>query len=562
MKNKIAVYIRVSTTHQIDKESLPFQRRELENYAKYVLNIDDMEFFEDAGYSGKNIMRPAFQSMMSRIRLGEFSHILVWKIDRISRNIIDFANMFEELKKLNVTFVSKNEQFDTSSAIGEAILKIILVFAELERNLTAERVSDVMISRASTGQWNGGRVPLGYNYDKENHTFTVNQQEAEIVKFIFDYYIDNGSMVSLVNALKDKEIKTRTNGAFSLSAVATVLNNIFYTGKYRYNYRKQGDRQQVKPESEWIVIDNQHPAIISEEVFKRAEEIKQTNLRLKNEKGKIVKKNNIHLFANLLECDVCHNNFSSSLDRPRVNQGGYRHSMYNCYGRRIGACKSKYVSDVYLGKFVFNYIANLYKAYCSFGKSTTFETFKKKMLRGNIFSDIKEVTNLEGIYNIFCSKYNDKATANIINYKNTQQDLGNELRIALSEKGKYERALARLKDAYLFSDDAMTQNEYISQKHSIEIKLSATNKKLDKLQSKDDTPFDDVEFLNVLSYFILNQNLQDKREIDFVDFITSVDKKIISDFVHKMFVKFIISKGKIKSMTFRNGITNTFVYDD
>lgn len=137
MKNKIAVYIRVSTTHQIDKESLPFQRRELENYAKYVLNIDDMEFFEDAGYSGKNIMRPAFQSMMSRIRLGEFSHILVWKIDRISRNIIDFANMFEELKKLNVTFVSKNEQFDTSSAIGEAILKIILVFAELERNLTA-----------------------------------------------------------------------------------------------------------------------------------------------------------------------------------------------------------------------------------------------------------------------------------------------------------------------------------------------------------------------------------------------------------------------------------------
>ena len=228
MKNKIAVYIRVSTTHQIDKESLPFQRRELENYAKYVLNIDDMEFFEDAGYSGKNIMRPAFQSMMSRVRLGEFSHILVWKIDRISRNIIDFANMFEELKKLNVTFVSKNEQFDTSSAIGEAILKIILVFAELERNLTAERVSDVMISRASTGQWNGGRVPLGYNYDKENHTFTVNQQEAEIVKFIFDYYIDNGSMVSLVNALKDKEIKTRTNGAFSLSACYCSKQYILY----------------------------------------------------------------------------------------------------------------------------------------------------------------------------------------------------------------------------------------------------------------------------------------------------------------------------------------------
>lgn len=132
---KAALYIRVSTHYQIDKDSLPFQRRELINYSKYVLGIDDLEVFEDAGYSGKNTDRPKFQEMMSRIRDGEFTRLLVWKIDRISRNLLDFCDMYEEFKKYNITFISKNEQFDTSTAMSEAMLKIILVFAELEKNL-------------------------------------------------------------------------------------------------------------------------------------------------------------------------------------------------------------------------------------------------------------------------------------------------------------------------------------------------------------------------------------------------------------------------------------------
>ena len=136
--NRVAIYIRVSTTHQIDKDSLPMQRQDLIAYAKLMLNTDDYVIFEDAGYSGKNTDRPKFQEMMSQIRQGAFSHLLVWKIDRISRNLLDFATMYKELKDLGVVFVSKNEQFDTSTAMGEAMLKIILVFAELERNMTSE----------------------------------------------------------------------------------------------------------------------------------------------------------------------------------------------------------------------------------------------------------------------------------------------------------------------------------------------------------------------------------------------------------------------------------------
>ena len=117
-KIRVAIYIRVSTIHQIDKDSLPMQRKDLENYAKLVLNAEKTVIFEDAGYSGKNTVRPEFQKMMSQVRSGLFTHILVWKIDRISRNLLDFANMYNELKSLGVTFISKNEQFDTSSAIG------------------------------------------------------------------------------------------------------------------------------------------------------------------------------------------------------------------------------------------------------------------------------------------------------------------------------------------------------------------------------------------------------------------------------------------------------------
>src|SRR5699024_10969561 len=123
-KNRVAIYVRVSTLHQIDRDSLPMQKQDLISYANLMLNTDDYVIFEDAGYSGKNMDRPKFKEMMSQIRSGAFTHLLVWKIDRISRNLLDFATMYNELKELGVTFVSKNEQFDTSTSMGEAMLKI------------------------------------------------------------------------------------------------------------------------------------------------------------------------------------------------------------------------------------------------------------------------------------------------------------------------------------------------------------------------------------------------------------------------------------------------------
>ena len=214
MKIRVAIYIRVSTLHQIDKDSLPMQRKDLIAYSKLILNTDDYVIFEDAGYSGKNTIRPRYQDMMDQIRTGAFTHLLVWKIDRISRNLLDFAQMYQELKELNVTFVSKSEQFDTSTAMGEAMLKIILVFAELERNMTSERVTATMISRANTGKWNGGRVPYGYKYDQEEEDFLIIASESNVVKLIHDKYEELQSLVYLARYMKntDTEHDQGTNG--------------------------------------------------------------------------------------------------------------------------------------------------------------------------------------------------------------------------------------------------------------------------------------------------------------------------------------------------------------
>lgn len=277
---KVAIYIRVSTLHQIDRDSLPMQRQDLIAYAKLILNTDDVTIFEDAGYSGKNTIRPEFQKMMSQLRTGTYTHLLVWKIDRISRNLLDFAEMYQELKNLGVTFVSKNEQFDTSTAMGEAMLKIILVFAELERNMTSERVTATMISRASNGQWNGGRIPYGYDYDPEEQAFSFNSDEYNIAHLIHDKYEELRSLVYLARYLNEHGYRTRAGNDWSPVSLDIILRSVFYCGDYQYNRLKEGDRQRPKDKSEWITVKDHHLAIVSREQKERILALLESNRRL------------------------------------------------------------------------------------------------------------------------------------------------------------------------------------------------------------------------------------------------------------------------------------------
>lgn len=549
-QKRAAIYVRVSTQYQVDRASLPVQRSELVNYAKYALDIPDFVIFEDAGYSAKNTDRPDYQQMMARIRTGEFSHLLVWKIDRISRNLLDFAAMYSELKQLGVVFVSKNEQFDTSSAMGEAMLKIILVFAELERNMTAERVSAVFLSRANDGIWNGGKVPFGYAYDKQTKTFSILEDEAKTVRLIYALYESSKSLVTVSKALNERGIKTRNGSEWSPTTVHTMLSNPFYSGTYRYNYRNESDPHHHVPKKkeDWILVKNHHPAIVSPEHQAAVELILASKSYGKNQ---TYQRKNIHAFAGLLTCGYCGSTMAATIDRARAD--GWRPSVYICSRRRMSNdCQNKYVSDVTLGPFVLNFFANLIKASNSFGKSTSIETLEKKLLRGDALSIVDHIERpgLEELYNHLRSGFDEKPFDSLaVNAAEASSDV-QERDLLLADKRRLERALKRLNAIYLYGDEEIPGKDFILDRKSITDSLQQIDDRLKELDAAAvfDVSLSDDEFMEKASQFILTQQLLDKRSVNYEKFIRKIDPRIVKDFLNETVSNFCIKDGLTTSV--------------
>lgn len=552
---KAALYIRVSTHHQIDKDSLPFQRKELGNYAQYALNIKDYEVFEDAGYSAKNTDRPAFQQMFSRIRNNEFTHLIVWKIDRISRNLRDFSEMYDELKHYNVTFVSKNEQFDTSSAMGEAMLKIILVFAELERKITAERVSSIMLSRAEKGLWNGANCPLGYIIPNEAKFPVVDVNEAKIIKYIFNTYEQTHSALQVMKLLNQNKLKTKRGGEWTSKTVVDIIRNPFYKGTYRYNYREPA-RGKIKPESEWIVIENNHPAIISIEQWNKCNLIMDTNAQRNTAefRGNV----NTHLFSSMLKCAECGRVFIAGKDRPRKD--GYTPSKYRCQNRMRGmGCNAKMANDDKIGNFVLSYISNFIEASSNINENTSIENLEKMLLKGHAFKNVKSMdksylkTSLMSLLyysdkDIFYMQVDEQETSGSNEY---------EFEMLIREKEKIERALDRLKKLFLFDDEGMSEKEFLIQQKELKDKLQEINKKLKV--SKGSTLSDISEFQK-LSNLIILKELTMFKQIDIKELLNIIEKEVLRDFFISLIKEIVVKDGKVISILFHNGLINRFIY--
>lgn len=567
MNEKAALYIRVSTHYQIDKDSLPFQRKELINYSKYVLGIDNYEIFEDAGYSGKNTDRPKYQEMMTRIRTGEFTHILVWKIDRISRNLLDFTSMYEEIKKYNVTFISKNEQFDTSTAMGEAMLKIILVFAELERKLTAERVYGIMLSRAEKGLWNGAPIPLGYNFDEETKFPVINEKEAETVRFIFDSYEKTRSTGEVKHLLEERGIRTKRNGHWTTKTIADVIRNPFYIGTYRYNYRYT-PHGKIRPESEWVVVEDNHPAIIPKEQYEKLNNIMDSNAYARGTNRAL--NNHVHVFKGLINCGKCNKNYIASVDRPRSD--GYRPSVYRCFNyvhnkKQYRPCIGG-IGEVKLGPFVINYIANLVKANNYIGKNRSNSSEKeleKILLKGPAFKDIAGIVpeDLSHTYNILMNNTGDILFDKPEGNKEIEKDI--EIETLKSEKKKLERAINRLEDLYLFSEESMSEKNYLIRKQEISKRIEKINTKIKKrsMEFSKELPGHDLNFIKKATQYLLAQNLFHDKPINYNKIVRITDKNLLQDFMQSVIKKITIEEDKtISSIEFVNGITHRFVYRD
>lgn len=374
-KIHVAIYTRVSTIYQIDKDSLPYQKETLENYAIHILHADSYEVFTDAGFSGTSIRRPGYLRMMDKIRKDKFTHLLVWKIDRISRNLIDFIEMYQELQKRHVTFVSRTEQFDTSSAIGNAMLRIILTFAQLESEMTGERIHAVLNSKASTGNWNGGQPPYGYRYNSETKEIAVNETEAQVVKYIFRSYEILRSCRAVANRLNTNHLKTTARNAWSAQAVEDILKNPFYIGILSYNKRAKKQESETG-HSSMISLEEHHRPLIEAKLFKLCNSI--LFLQSNQSKTRTRKQTHCHVLSGLLYCAKCGQPLLSQAGN--IQKSGWKCSSYVCRARKKKHCDNPYTSDFHLLPPLFFYLLRILQVQAIFESIWSLDTFEKHLL--------------------------------------------------------------------------------------------------------------------------------------------------------------------------------------
>lgn len=301
---RAALYIRVSTLEQAQEGySVGEQRERLIAYCK-AQDWLIADIYVDGGYTGSNLNRPGIQKLMSETE--KFDVVLVYKLDRLSRSQRDTLYLIEEIFRPNkVDFVSMQESFDTSSPFGKAMIGLLAVFAQLEREQIKERTWMGRVARAKTGlHHGGGNIPIGYDY--EDGKLIVNPYEAEQVRKIYEWYLSGASLKAITDKLQDAGYTNKYSSYNSWSSVRNILENETYIGRLHF-----GD----------VVVDHTHEAIITEEQFNAAQILRG---KRREQFGSHAFQSK-HVLTGLLFCGHCGGRYYLR------NTGKY--SYYACYSR-------------------------------------------------------------------------------------------------------------------------------------------------------------------------------------------------------------------------------------
>jgi site-specific DNA recombinase len=237
---RCAIYTRVSTEQglQQDFNSLDAQHDASQAYVRSQAHAGWTLLrakYDDGGFSGGNTDRPALQRLLQDVRAGKIDVIVVYKVDRLTRSLADFAKLVELFDQRNVSFVSVTQQFNTTTSMGRLTLNVLLSFAQFERELTSERIRDKISASERKGLWVGGMAPLGY--DTKGRKITVKEAEAERVRSIFRSYLKFGSLNRLMAELRNQGTvtKVRVGGIpFTRGSLAHLLRNRFYIGEVSF----------------------------------------------------------------------------------------------------------------------------------------------------------------------------------------------------------------------------------------------------------------------------------------------------------------------------------------
>jgi DNA invertase Pin-like site-specific DNA recombinase len=269
---RCAIYTRKSTEEGLSQafNSLDAQREAAE---AYILSQREQgwaalqERYDDGGFTGGNMERPALKQLLADIDASRVDCVIVYKVDRLSRSLLDFARILDTFEQRKVSFVSVTQQFNTSMSLGRLTLNILLSFAQFEREIIAERTKDKMAAGRRRGRWVGGMPVLGYDVAPQGGRLVVNWPEAEQVRSIFELYRDSGCLVSVLQRLSQngwtmKQWITRSSKLhggrpFNKTTLRALLGNVIYTGQIRHQGQVYpGEHEAILNQELWNEVDH------------------------------------------------------------------------------------------------------------------------------------------------------------------------------------------------------------------------------------------------------------------------------------------------------------------
>jgi site-specific DNA recombinase len=350
---RCAIYTRKSTEEGLDQDfnSLDAQREAAEAYIHSQAHADWTGLatrYDDGGYSGSNLDRPALQRLLADIRAGHIDCVLTHRVDRLSRSLLDFAKLMEAFEQHQVAFVSVTQHFHSGTSMGRLVLNVLLSFAQFERELIAERTRDKMAAARRKGKWSGGLPVLGYDVDARTKKLVVNDEEAERVRAIFSLYQEHQSLLPVVDELArqgwctkrslTRQGRLRGGQPFTKCSLYQLLTNVTYVGQVRYH-------QEVHP--------GEQPALVELKVWQQVQALLAQNGR---RRAATQRSSSQALLQGLLRCRPC----GCAMTPAHVTRGNQRYRYYTCSAaqkRGWHTCPSKSVSAAVLEGYVLAQIA-------------------------------------------------------------------------------------------------------------------------------------------------------------------------------------------------------------
>jgi len=347
LRKKCYIYTRVSTAAQTEGYSLEAQTERLRKYADYK-EMEVVREYCDAGKSGKSITgRPEFQRMLQDVseERDGVAFILVFKLSRFGRNAADVLNSLQFIQDYGVNLICVEDGIDSSKDSGKLTITVLSAVAEIERENILVQTMEGRKQKAREGKWNGGQAPFGYDLDSKNSTLVVNEEEAEIVRIIYDKFVhtDMGAD-AICNYLNQrgytkKKVRGHELNYFARGLIMKILDNPVYTGKIAYGKnvteKVKGTRDEYRrvKTDDYLLADGLHEAIVDEETWEAArEKRKRTGVRF-------VKTHSLeheHILTGLIRCPLCGGGMSGTVQRRQNKKTGeYKDTFYyRCHHRK------------------------------------------------------------------------------------------------------------------------------------------------------------------------------------------------------------------------------------